>query len=189
MSTPVSPDMPADAAPIAPVALIALRCQSVDEFLEQANQSGLLSDGATALVKQTISDSVRAARELARAARTVVLTPDGTAKVYEFAPNPAVASQLRSQLSGSLSAHLPGGSTEALLTALAEAAGSDPSLDLMNHHRQIAVLPGEEENRWQVWDRTFTAEGNLLASNTVFLGLDEDGQLVWPEEYVVLLGE
>jgi hypothetical protein len=62
-------------------------------------------------------------------------------------------------------------------------------MDGLRHRRQITILPSSEGSRWQVLDRTFTEEGDLVAGKSVLLGIDEDEHLVWPPEYELLLSE
>ena len=163
--------------------------QSLNVFLEEAASNGMLPAEAAAVFRQASNDSLRAGRELARAARSVARSADGTALTYDFIANTAAATELHSHIAAALTAYVTSERAEALLTLLAEAGDSDPSLDMLKHHRQIIIGPADEEGRWQVSDRTYTNEGSLLAANTLFLGFDEDWELVWPEEYRVLLSE
>ncbi|NJM54734.1 MAG: hypothetical protein HC841_01305 [Verrucomicrobiae bacterium] len=163
--------------------------QSLDDFLEQETRCGRLPVEIVAVFRQAAGNSLRAGRTLAKTTRKVLWVEDSEAMVYDFLPNHDLAQRLRVDLATALSPHVAGHQAEALLAALTEAAEGDPSLDMLNHHRQIIIQHGEGEDRWEVTDRTYTSEGSLVAANTVFLGRDDEGELVWPDEYVLLLGE
>lgn len=163
--------------------------QSLDDFIEAETRCGRLPAEFVAVFRQTTSNSLRAGQTLAKATRKVLWVEDSEAMVYDFLPNRDLAQRLRVELATALSTHIAGHQAEALLAALTESAESDPSLDMLNHHRQIIIQPGDEADRWEVTDRTYTSEGSLVAANTVFLGRDDEGELVWPDEYVSLLGD
>ena len=116
-------------------------------------------------------------------------TAEGDARVYDFYPNPRAASDIRARLAVVLDEHLPPNVAAKVSTALEQTAEADPSTDMLLHHRRVVILPCDDGKGWQVLDQTYSTEGNLVAANTVFLGLDEDGQWVWPEEYQTLLAD
>ena len=60
-------------------------------------------------------------------------------------------------------------------------------MDAFRHHRQIAIVPTDEGSGWQAVDCTIAQDGEPIAVHTVFLGVDEDGELIWPAENRMLL--
>lgn len=185
---PEQPPTELNPAPEPPPNAVAVSL-TVEEIIDDLARQAGLTEVAAQLARQAIFDAGRASQQLARATRVVSDLVDSNARVYDFATDPAAATAIRSRLAISLEEVLPTEAAATLLTAIEEAAEGDPSLDLLARHRRIVILPREEGDGWQVLDQTFSGEGSLVAANTVFLGVDEDYQLVWPDEYQVLLSE
>lgn len=167
----------------------AFSAAAVDEVLASLVASGDLVSEKVAAVGQIYDETVNAARQLLRASRIVNELPEDQARVYDFPPSPHSFADTRKQMADQVTALAGTKAANALAAMLDEAALADPSMDLGRHHRRIILQPSDSSNGWMATDETFSTTGSVIASQTVYLSSDDDGQLVWPGEYHVLLGD
>lgn len=146
-----------------------------------------LEPGNAMELRRCFAEASTAVCERAKASRTVTATPDGLGRVYDFPSDARAAERARLKLAEAFHRHLPQGEAERWLAAFREAAEAEPSLDLFTHPRRISILPQDEGSGWKVVDRVYSHSGDLIAATTTYLGKDDDGELVWPEEHGLLL--
>lgn len=172
----------AKALPVSPAS-------TVEEALESLVSAGGLAPSVAAEVRQSWGQTLRAARELTRASRRVTEIPSHNTRVFDFPVNRESVNETLAHFTKQVSAMAGKETSDAILNAIVSAAQSDPSVDLGVHHRRIVMRPGESGEGWQVTDQTFTTDGYVLASNSVFPTYSEEGELIWPDEYLDLLGD
>lgn len=159
------------------------------DFLEAAMRELGLDTTSASQIRQVAGEALDEGRRNARAARTVLDSPDGTQRTFDFPPDQVSAAELRNRLSAVVRQRLQPAAAEQLLSIWEGAGEDDPSLDMLQHQRRIAIIASGEGSGWKVTDQTVDAEGEVIAAKVVFLGIDEEGALVWPEEYQILLSE